>query len=76
MKKNINKINNIYNKTKEVLITLIGRFDNESDASPIGLTSLGLRVEYLDTIYKNRFSTQRFVGTMLSPVKESPFFLT
>lgn len=62
-------------KAKEILKRLITFLDKEQDSCPIGLKSLGLRVEYLDKVYKNHYSSQRFFETTISPVKESPFFL-
>ncbi len=64
-----------FQKIKKHILELISRLDKEEECAPVGLRSLGLRVEYLNGVYKNKFSKTRFYGTMISPVSERPLHL-
>ncbi|HIU86381.1 TPA: hypothetical protein IAD52_05370 [Candidatus Spyradomonas excrementavium] len=61
-------------KAKKLLIKLLIYLKNKDINRPIGLKSLGLKVEYFESIYKNHFSSAKFCGKIVSPVQDTPFY--
>ena len=41
--------------------------------SPIGLKAMGIQANYLDKVYKSKYSMSRFYSNIMSPV-DKPFF--